>query len=179
MARAGELNRRWLKRQQSVWDAIYAMQLRGLDTERWHSKVESLDACIARALEQHSLLSVLDAIANAWPCAEYSARGSTDRARVGGWRRFLADYRTSHPGTPWARRSTSATPCAREAQRGEGAVVRPTMLGHLRGLDPQRTHVLRYAQPCHRLLHSVHGEHRKQYRIYPRNHHQGWKQYYL
>jgi hypothetical protein len=63
--RAKELNRRWVKRQQSVWDAMYAVQIRGLDTERRHSKIENLEAYVARALEQHSFVSVLDATANA------------------------------------------------------------------------------------------------------------------
>ena len=63
--RARELDRRWLKRQPIVWDAAYALQIRGLDTERWHSKIKNLGAYIARAVKQHSLVSVLDAIANA------------------------------------------------------------------------------------------------------------------
>jgi hypothetical protein len=63
--RARELNHRWLKRQQCIWDATQAMRFQGLDTERWHSNIENLDAYIARALEQHSLVSVVDATANA------------------------------------------------------------------------------------------------------------------
>jgi hypothetical protein len=63
--RARQLDRRWSKRHQCVWNAIHAAMFRGLDTERWHSKIENLDAYVARALEQHSLVSVLDAIANA------------------------------------------------------------------------------------------------------------------
>jgi hypothetical protein len=64
-ARARELHGRWSKRHQCIWNAIHVAMFRGLDTERWHSKIENLDAYIARALEQHSLVSVLEAIANA------------------------------------------------------------------------------------------------------------------
>jgi hypothetical protein len=70
--RARELNRRWLKRQQIVWDATYALKIRRLDTERWHSKIENLDGHITLAVKQHSLVSVLDAIANA--CLVKAAR---------------------------------------------------------------------------------------------------------
>jgi hypothetical protein len=68
-----KLNQRWIKRQQSVWGAMYAVQIRGLDTERWHSKIENLEEYIARAIKQYSLVNVLDAIANG--CLVKAAQG--------------------------------------------------------------------------------------------------------
>jgi hypothetical protein len=108
-ARARELSRRWIKRQQCVWDATFATKTRGLDTERYHSKIENLDAYIAGALEQHSLVSALDAIANA--CLVKAAqmvdpelqRQWSNRARIVREaaneieRRDLGDRGTKHP----------------------------------------------------------------------------------
>jgi hypothetical protein len=108
-ARARELSRRWIKRQQCVWDATCATKTRGLDTERYHSKIENLDAYIAGALEQHSLVSALDAIANA--CLVKAAqmvdpqlqRQWSNRARIVREaaneieRRDLGDWGTKHP----------------------------------------------------------------------------------
>jgi hypothetical protein len=131
--RARELNRRWLRRQQSVWDATYALKTRGLDTERWHSKVENLDAYIARVVKQRSLVSVLDAIANA--CLVKAGRRLTRNCSASGLaaRTSCGVRRTRSCVSTWGTGGLSTPICftwkrltAQEASTGLGAAsIRP------------------------------------------------------